>query len=156
MLSAAPWSFAEMRAALEPKLAGITWVTVITHGWQATDWGGDSLAKLSTAIFNAAERAGSDRTWLIDYDVTANRSQGVFDREQSRVSATNPSELILQWDWAPESNEYQTGWTEAAGDALFSGLVGLGLVDPASGADNSRSFHFLAHSFGSAVTSEAI
>ena len=99
MLSAAPWSFAEMRAALEPKLAGITGVTVITHGWQATDWGGDSLAKLSTAIFNAAERAGSDRTWLLDYDVTANRSQGVFDREQSRVSATNPSELILQWDW---------------------------------------------------------
>jgi hypothetical protein len=63
---------------------------------------------------------------------------------QSIVLGDNPTELVIQWDWAPESNEYGTGWTEGAGDALFNSLVGLGLVDPAVGVEVEPSEQFIA------------
>ncbi len=157
MLTAQPWSFDETKDLLAPHLAGISGVTVVTHGWQAVDTGGDSLKDLSAAVYKAAERQfGSGAAWLLDYDVSGNYGNGRFDSEQSKTSAVSPRELILQWDWAPETNEYQSGWTEASGDALFASLVGLGLIDPALGEGNTRSFHFIAHSFGCAATSEAI
>ena len=54
-----------------------------------------------------------------------------------------------------ESNELSTGWGEAAGDALFNLLVGLELVDVETPAENPA-LHMIGHSFGTAVTSEAV
>ena len=127
--------------------------TIITHGFQAGNNDGDSLLPLAQAV---EARAGSG--WLLDYDVSGEGGLGAFDDNQSTLPAPNAAaesgELVLLFDWAAESNETSAGWGDAAGDALFSLLVGLNLVDPASAT--SVPLHFIAHSFGSAVTSEAV
>ncbi len=153
-----PLTLQQMRDKLAPYLAGITGVTVVTHGWQPTDGSGDSLSPLAQAIRERASAVTGRQAWLIDYDNDENRGLGRFDMApgQSITLGDNPTELVIQWDWAPESNEYGTGWTEGSGDALFNALVGLGLVDPALGRANARSLHFIAHSFGCAATSEAV
>ena len=61
---------------------------------------------------------------------------------------------MLLFDWAAESNELSDGWTEAAGDALFSMLTRLGLVNPQDGKASKVKLHFIAHSFGSANVQE--
>jgi hypothetical protein len=136
----------------------VTGVTVITHGFQydipiLDDELGDSLMPLAEAIRN---KAGG---WVLDYDVPGDGEDGFFDTCTSDCGEPAPgeagkSELVLLFDWAPESNELADGWGEAAGDALFAMLVGLGLIDPA--ASEHIPLHFIGHSFGTAVTSEAV
>jgi len=62
---------------------------------------------------------------------------------------------VVLFDWSDESNNMSSGWGEGAGDALFSLLAGVGLVDPDAGAANPP-LHFIGHSFGTAVTSEVV
>ncbi|WP_250930423.1 dockerin type I domain-containing protein [Aporhodopirellula aestuarii] len=121
--------------------------TVITHGFQL-DGGGDSLMPLADAI---VERNGG---LLVDFDVDTGGGQGTFDLFESEARAG--SELVLSFDWGDASNNDSAGWGEAAGDALFSIAVGLGLFDPSQGSENSIDRHFIGHSFGTAVTSEAV
>ncbi|MDT8419498.1 MAG: calcium-binding protein, partial [Desulfuromonadales bacterium] len=132
--------------------------TIVTHGYQLTDDNGDSLAPIAEAI-----HALPNQSWYLDYDIAGDEQPGLFDLTQSELPGAGDSstsgELILLFDWAAESNRSSGGWTEAAGDALFSMLVGLGVVDVSSAnSDHSDDIplHFIAHSFGSAVTSEAI
>jgi hypothetical protein len=143
---------AYIRSSLD--LSEITGVTVITHGFQPPVVGsGDSLLDLGRAIQN---RYGG---YLLDYDVNLAGAPGGFDLGSSSLvqkQAGAGYDVILLFDWAHESNTLTTGWGEAAGDALFNQLIALGLVDPALGADNPLELHFIGHSFGTAVTSEAI
>jgi hypothetical protein len=160
-----------LRDLLQPHLDAISGVTVVTHGFQFGADSGDSLLPLGAAIRDRAdaENSGGASAWLLDYDVRDDGAVGGFDFDLtddddakvenvangSRTSTAQPTEVVLLFDWAPESNEISTGWGEAAGDALFSMLVGLGLVDLTLGATNP-SLHFVGHSFGTAVTSEAV
>lgn len=129
-----------------------TGVTVITHGFGAN---GDSLMPLAQAI---NQRAGG---WLLDYDVPGLGQQGYFDLTAGqsilpKVSESGASgEVVVLFDWSPETLQVTQGWGEAAGDALFSTLVELDLVDPTLGANNIP-LHFIGHSFGAVVTSEAV
>ncbi|MCB9100085.1 MAG: hypothetical protein H6632_11125 [Anaerolineales bacterium] len=136
------------------KLAGktISGVTVVTHGRQLSDGDGDSMAALAVDIHN---QAGG---WYIDYDVDGNGND-FFDTCTNDCNAPSAgqkglTEVVLLFDWAAESNEASTGWGEAAGDALFSLLIDINLIDPA--AANNPPLHFIGHSFGTAVTSELI
>jgi hypothetical protein len=162
---------AGLEAVVRDYLQGhtITGATIITHGFQPSNnqalaslGNGDSLLPLARAIVHRADVANGagDTAWLLDYDIPGEGGTGVFDLGQSvlppKGSTGAAGELVLLFDWAPESNELSAGWGEAAGDALFSMLVGLGVVNPALGPANSVPLHFIAHSFGSAVTSEAI
>jgi hypothetical protein len=148
----------------------ITGVTVITHGFQPeyiSD--GDSLLGLGKAIVNFerysdAETANSqDWAWLLDYDIKEEGTPGYFDLAQSSKDLPGVTdtvldlagELVLVYDWAVESNEHAPGWTDAAGDGLFALLTSLHVVDPENPA-NSKPLHFIAHSFGAAVTSETV
>lgn len=122
-------------------------ITVVTHGWQASIGGsGDSLKPLAEAI---QQRAGG---WLLDYNEGAADTVGV-----TYVPGSGPTnEVVVLYDWSSESDNLQTaGWGEAAGDALFSLLVGLGLINPIAGASNPP-IDFIGHSFGTAVNSEAV
>ena len=147
----------------------ITGATIITHGFQPSNnqllsqlGSGDSLSPLANSIRNRADTANgpAETAWILDYDIAGEGSTGYFDTTQSILpnasSVGQKGELVLLFDWAPESNELSAGWGEAAGDALFSMLVGLGVVDPTLGPANSIPLHFIGHSFGTAVTSEAI
>lgn len=128
-------------------LNGASGATIITHGLQVFADGGDSLLSLAQSVLT---RTGG---WLVDYDIAAEGEVGTFEVTR-RPGLGN--EVVLLFDWAEESNEPSAGWGEAAGDALFSIIAGLGLVDPAAGANNTTPLHFIGHSFGTAITSEAI
>ena len=158
-------------ATLSEKLdtSRITGVTVVTHGFQLSGAAGDGLMGLGKAIVNferANDGQSGDWAWILDYDIPSEGGNAGFDFGSGQTSSdlpgfsaseTRSGELVLLFDWAYESNEViqGAGWTEAAGDALFSMLAGLGLVNPKD-PTASKKLHFIAHSFGSAVTSEAV
>jgi hypothetical protein len=148
-----PPSVEDVAALFRSTDARPTGVTIVTHGFQTSSIGGDSLLPLAQAIH---ARAGG---WLLDYDVPAAGLPGYIDPVSSSLpqaaDAGRRGEVVLVFDWAAESGQATAGWGEAAGDALFSMLIELGLVDPARGPDNLP-LHFIGHSFGTAVTSEAI
>ncbi len=170
LLSEEPLTVGSLRNAalmLAPYLEDLNSVTVVTHGYQLTQGDGDSLRSLSNAIRMRAdaENGASRSAWLLDYDVASENSSGFFDFSTTlsltdglptgSVIMGSPSDIVLQFDWAPESNEPSAGWGEAAGDALFGMLVGLGIVNPAAHT-SFGALHFIGHSFGTAVTSEAV
>ncbi|MCG8648716.1 MAG: hypothetical protein MI861_02725, partial [Pirellulales bacterium] len=126
-------------------------VTVITHGFLA-DGSGDSLLPLANAILGKASRDRSGGC-LMDYDIDQTGGQGSFD--QSCASVLGQQEIIVLWDWGVESREISSGWGEAAADALVASLIDQGLLDPANPASN-HPFHFIGHSFGAAVASDAV
>jgi hypothetical protein len=151
----------QVRARLAPH--SVTGATVVTHGFQSAADGGDALRPLADAIRNRVDSSnGTGATaWLLDYDITGEGQPGVFDTnpDQSVLPADGTSgesgHAVLLFDWAAESNEASAGWTEAAGDALFNLLAGLGLVDPTN-ATIAGPLHFIAHSMGAAVTSDTV
>lgn len=128
---------------------GIANVTVITHGFQLGNQDGDSLLDLAQALHH---RTGG---WFVDYDVPKQGGQGRFQVRQLPDKLAD-GHLVLLFDWAAESNEDSAGWTGAASEALFAMLADLGIVDPTLDPGNARSLHFIAHSFGSAVTSGVV
>ena len=157
---------ATMNNMLAPFKDGIEGVTVVTHGFQFSETDGDSLMPLASAIRQRAdsENGAAKSSWLLDYDVRTEGSQGGFDNDLSAADdgigngsylVGSPSEIVLLFDWAAESNEVSTGWEDAAGDALFNMLVGLNLLSVLPGASNPL-YHFIGHSFGTVVTSEAV
>ena len=127
----------------------ISGVTVVTHGYQFSDTGGDSLMPLAQAVLQRA-----DGGWLVDYDILEEGAQPIVQIEN--LSSGPGNEVVVLFDWAPESNETSAGWGEAAGDALFANLIELGLLDLSNAATSHLPLHFVGHSFGTAVTSEAI
>ena len=156
----------EVADMIAPHRDEIQGLTVVTHGFQLSADSGDSLQPLATAVRNRADAEnGSDSSaWLLDYDVRGDGFSGGFDLDLNEsddgsnngsITWGSPSEIVMLFDWAPESNEISTGWGEAAGDALFTLLTSLDLLRLAPGRSNP-SFHFIAHSFGTAVTTEAI
>ncbi|MFN7841175.1 MAG: hypothetical protein ACK5N9_05565 [Pirellula sp.] len=147
------------RLAAEIRDGSIEQLTVITHGFQMLNTDGDSLMSLAQAIHH---RSGG---WLVDYDIPNESERGYFQlhRVDDRLVDNLPDgtsqergSAILLFDWAAESNEMSEGWTEAAADALFAMLVDLGVLDVKKASSHNLNLHFIAHSFGSAVTSEAI
>ncbi len=151
------WQFEDVAKALVGKT--INTATIVTHGFQLSADDGDSLLTLAEAIGDRIDSAnGDDPVWFLDYDVSQEGMTGVFDAVQSTLpdAMSDSGDVVLLFDWAPESNEISAGWGGAAGEALFTMLVGLGIVDPALGGSNSTLLHFIGHSFGTAVTSEAI
>ncbi len=157
MLLTADWTVDAVRDNLreyleQPTVSGLT---VVAHGFQLGNDDGDSLLPLARAIRNRADQGNGPTTgaWLLDYDVSAEGGTEGFDLQQSIVTGS-PGEVVLLYDWAPESQENSAGWGEAAGDALFSLVTHLGFVQPDQLA--SVPLHFIAHSFGTAVVSEAV
>lgn len=141
-------TISQVRQVLEQNI--ITGVTIVTHGFQPGDSpdSGNSLFSLAEAIRNRAdlEQNGllDDDAWLLDYDINSDEPsavQGVIINTSTGHSVLpkgsgQSGEVVLLFDWASESNALTSGWGSAAGDALFSTLVGLGIVDPAAGPNN--------------------
>ena len=130
----------------------ITGVTVVTHGFQASDSEGDALIAVAEDIHN---RAGG---WLINHTVDGN-GNSFIESCTNNCQAPEPQlrdlhEAVFLFDWASGANEASTGWAEAAADGLFGLMIELSLVEPT--ADDNPPYHFIGHSFGTAVTSEAI
>ena len=121
-------------------------VTVIVHGFQTSNDGGDSLMPLANNILS---QTGG---WLLNDHVGADGGSSTLTLTRSGSAYGN--ELVMLFDWAAESNEPSAGWTEAAGDSLFALLAELNIVDLAQ--STAKKLHFIGHSFGAAVISETV
>jgi|GEM_PF-4055982 len=137
----------------------VTGVTVITHGFQFFDNGGDSLMPLAQAVRDRIAQQTGGNVWLLDYDIADDHEVGVFDLSGGHVPAgptvTESGQVVLLYDWAPESNRKSGRWADSAGDALFALMAGMQLIDPHD-PTGGPDVQMIAHSFGSGVQSEAV
>ncbi len=169
MMAGVTYSTDQMRSLLAGN--SVAGVTVITHGFQFFDNDGDSMLPLAQDIRMVADEKNKlpEDAWLLDYDLDPTTGVGRFDADKRvpgadtkhqdsilpTANAGRKGEVVLLYDWAPESNEASAGWAEAAGDALANLIIHLGLVNPVL-PNSAVPIHFIAHSFGAAVTSEAV
>ncbi|MFT5128689.1 MAG: hypothetical protein ACI8W8_002307, partial [Rhodothermales bacterium] len=147
-----------LKNALES--GSITGVTVLTH---------DVAGSVNMVIDDVAESAPDgdalmpmaqqilqrESGWLVDYDVPDVASFGVITVSRFLDSDSTSSELVLLFDWAVESRELSGGFAESAGDRLFSMLIELGVVDPATGSVRAP-LHFISEGYGAVVHSETV
>ena len=149
-------SLGDAAAALQ-QAGGVTSATIITPGFQSFGSRDAGWLNFADAIH---QKAGG---FLLDYQVEGqNQPDGFSDSDAvqggllhqlpDNVTGHN---LVLLYDWAPESDQRSSGWAGAAGDALFSLLAGLNLVQPGV-AGPPIDLHFIGHSFGCAVNSVAV
>ncbi|MDH5639643.1 MAG: putative Ig domain-containing protein, partial [Nitrospira sp.] len=145
-------------------------VTVLTHGFQnriaslmpggpdhtlAAE--GQWLQQLADQIVDAG--GGSPITNVLIY----RKATGIWADVNGATTPVAGKPLVLISDWWTESDINDSGFSEAAGDALFASLVSLDKTLRANPNDvNSigRIFnsplHFIAHSRGTIVTSELL
>ncbi len=136
----------------------VTGATIITHGFQLTDTtaAGDALLPLGQAV-RTRITAANQNAWLLNYDVGADGGRGRFGANSILPNGNNNAgHVVVMYDWAPGGNEDAKGWAEAAGDNLFGLVTELGLASPGPRNGQGRNLHFIAHSFGAPVTSEAV
>jgi len=114
--------------------------TIITHGYAAgtSDPIHTWMLDMANAITN---RAGSGVVRIY------NKATGNFDYENGSGTRT-----VLLFDWWDDSNDLHKGFSEAAGDALFAALMKGNLQNDF----NLDDLHFIGHSRGCVVNSEAI
>jgi hypothetical protein len=115
-------------------------VTVVTHGMDL--WGGGGpFWNMGEALFNYWDtQPGGAVEYRYDKSTL-----GLTALQGDIVNATNK---VIVFDWAQESDRWQGGYDEAAGDALFAMLAAHDLLD-------SDYLHLIGHSRGTIVSSEA-
>jgi hypothetical protein len=145
--------------------------TIITHGWEpgpvnpAQNW----MMEMGVAVL---KRAGAGNLWY--YSLEQNSLSEVtpttlindpgFTHNQD--IASDIGEQVIIMDWSATSGMPAPGYAEAAGHALYSLLMG-GAPSPSPAkmphqrgfvraASPRARFHFIGHSFGTVVNSEAI
>jgi hypothetical protein len=123
----------------------VTGTTVIVHGFQLTGTVPDWPFHLAEAI---RARAGEGR--IFEYD------PGTGDLLPCAHPACGPQaaggETVIVFDWAADSAESGTGFSEAAAEALLAGLVRWTTQDPPlAGLEH---LHLIGHSRGAVVASE--
>ncbi len=152
----------------------ITGATIVVHGFQFPETlpmlggSGQSLQPLAEEIRNFANDRADEHGWLLVHrtdDLTGAPIEGqlgFFQADGGLLSASGADgakergELVLLFDWFPGSHKLSPGWMESAGDALFNVLVGLDIVDLSTPVPSAPPLHFIAHSFGTVVASEAV
>ncbi len=118
--------------------------TVITHGFQLGGQApvnkGEWIYEMANTILQKANNKGCIRL----YDKFSGNFKNLTDK------CPNPNgdgENILMFNWANESNFNSKGYSEAAGDALFSSL----LMGNDKKEFDLNNIHFIGHSRGTVV-----
>jgi len=123
--------------------------TVITHGYQLGGNLGCWPFQMARAILT---RAGGGK--ILQYNKETNSFQACQSPDPCEISnscaSSNPTgETVLIFDWADDSNNPGGGYSEAAGEALYTALL--------RGLESSvfpSPLHFIGHSRGTVVNSE--
>jgi hypothetical protein len=125
--------------------------TIITHGYQPPnpDHFFPHPIEAGGWAYNIGKEILAARTNNEGCICRYNKTDGNFDVVRGDC---NKGETVLIFDWMDESNNFSEGYSEAAGDALFSALL-LGIM---KGKFNLRDIHFIGHSRGTVVNTEAI
>lgn len=116
--------------------------TIITHGFQPSGGSSPVLGWMLNMAEAIRTREGNDCSIRI-----YNKATGDFDLYSGTDSRT-----ILLFDWHDESNDPETGHSEAAGAALFAAL----LQGDQKGTFGLNNLHLIGHSRGTVVNSEAV
>ena len=137
--------------AAEPRAEGVAppATTVVTHGFQLGGQIPDWPFALADAI---ARRAGQDlgttgRVLVYDAD-----TGDLSDCVHPQCTASGSGATVIVFDWAADSNESGSGFSEAAAETLFAGLVEWSQETPP--LVNLSSLHLIGHSRGAIVNSE--
>ena len=144
-------------------------VTVIAHGAQFAgttipDW----VVSMGQAILDRADGASTTRSSgsMFQHDPAT----GFWSPVAASIWNNNndPDEdVVLLYNWADESDQFQNGWLEAAADHLFAslfaendnlagGLAGARFVDlalEAGGGGGLLDLHLIGHSRGAVINS---
>lgn len=121
--------------------------TIITHGYQpsfssAPIKPGDWAYRMAEAIIGRSGGEGCIRVY--------EKATGEFETD-SQYSNCSGGETILLFNWAEESNIFEKGYSEAAGDALFSALIAA-----RNNGVSLSNLHFIGHSRGAVVNTECV
>ncbi|NTW32971.1 MAG: T9SS type A sorting domain-containing protein [Bacteroidetes bacterium] len=114
--------------------------TVITHGFNVGT--GSPINEWMLEMANAIRNRVGDAVVRV-----YNPTSGSFDYRVGSGTQT-----ILLFDWTEPSNDMQKGYTEDAGSSLFTAL----LKGKLQGDFNLDLLHFIGHSRGTVVNSEAV
>ncbi|MCA9184291.1 MAG: Ig-like domain-containing protein, partial [Planctomycetales bacterium] len=131
-------------------------ITVLTHGFQLGVSVGDSPYQQPAAFMEMADliRDAAGDGYVLSY----NKSTGQWvDRENGTdpVAAINSGKsVVLVSDWNKESDISDSGFSEAAADAMFASLADLNRRS--GSALFGANLHFIGHSRGTVVNSEII
>jgi len=135
---------------LVPETVGITTgTTVVTHGYQLSNTIPDWPFHIAEAIRARVVAGGGDAGIFLN-----NKLSGDLDPCAHPVCGPQGSggETIIVFDWADDSNESGEGFSEAAAESLFAGLVQWSLgEEPLVVMDH---LHLIGHSRGTVVNSE--
>ncbi len=147
----------------------INGVTVITHGFEFDVVGGYIVPQWVYELADSILTASGGGT-VLKYTPTGwnpnAENQAANTPLWSVVGNKTPKKgdaLVLIMDWVEESDITDSGFSEAAADAMFAGLLELHERDLAnlgeSALDNALldvPFHFIGHNRGAVVNSEII
>lgn len=123
--------------------------TVVTHGYQFTGLMPDWPFALADAIARRAAEQGGVEGQVLVYEGT---SGALLPCQESWCTASGDAHSVIVFDWAADSNESGAGFSEAAAEALFAGLVSWSQGDDPL-VDLTR-LHLIGHSRGTVVNSE--
>ncbi|WP_222935960.1 WD40/YVTN/BNR-like repeat-containing protein [Neolewinella lacunae] len=120
--------------------------TVITHGYQL--WFGSNPTEKDewvNTMANTILAKVNNRGCIWEH------RNNVFEPLPDKCP-DKKGENILMFDWKEESNNWEEGQSENAGDRLFSSLI----MSSQSEGINLSGLHFIGHSRGTVVNTEAI
>ena len=131
-----------------------TGLTIITHGFQAIieDWPVDMAKEI-------VEKRGNGKVIKLVFDSGDASVLPPGSASTNDLAASGETVLVLDWadkshKLVPDLSASEPGWREAAGDFLANYLLHTGLAKSAN-ATNAP-IHFIGHSFGTVVNSQAI
>ena len=120
----------------------IPYTVVITNGFQPNgDYPSDWINPMADAIFSKIK--GEARIYKF------NPATSRFEPDGGNPFSPH---TVLKMDWAESSNDVGPGYSEAAGEALFGALMD----GYERGLFSLQNVHFIGHSRGTVVNSEAI
>jgi len=131
-------------------------VTIITHGWQALG-GEGSEAPGWTVEMGEAILARSGGGSLFIHDPGSDTDPWVVPEDFENTNAVD-NEIVLVFNWAWESNDFENGWLEAAADSLFAAILDWPSELQFESASEflRRPLHFIGHSRGAVLNSRVI
>ncbi|MEI7465873.1 MAG: Ig-like domain-containing protein, partial [Burkholderiales bacterium] len=142
----------------QPQSAGTTYngVTVLTHGFQLSPLGGDErfAAPEPFILLGRMIAEGSGGGVVLEYDKTTGEWVDRRTGKKGKDALQSGKAVVLVSDWKKESDISDSGFSEAAAEALYTSLKDLD--NKTSGALFASKLHFIGHSRGTVVNSEII
>ena len=143
-------------------------VTIITHGFQLFGQFPQWMTTMGQAVLERADGPLTDQSTgsIFKHDPATGLWTPLADEVWTNSNSLD-DHVVLLYDWADESDDFDDGWLEAAADNLFASLLrindnlggelaGTSFLDVGYEPGNGLlDFHFIGHSRGAVLNSLA-